>query len=178
MHISSNIQYRIFACGNGRKGAAVLILNKQIDALLISQLPEHDILVVVEIIQGNLKFIAAGIYLDISNEIAMDLCRIENILHFVKGRELLVAMDCNARTKTWHNVLTNRRGRKLEEFVISTHIHIVNEHSKLTTFESNRGTSNVNLTILNNNIVTLLNTWQRNEQKSFSDHRIITFSIE
>jgi len=31
----------------------------------------------------------------------------------------------------------------LEEFVISNRIHIVNEDSKLTSFESNRGTRNI-----------------------------------
>ena len=50
----------LLACGNGRKRAAIVVINKQIDALLISQLSEEDI-VVVEIIQGNLKFIAASI---------------------------------------------------------------------------------------------------------------------
>jgi hypothetical protein len=170
-------KYRIFACGNGRKRAAVVVVNKQFDALLTSQLSEEDI-VVVEIIQGNLKFTAASLYLDINNEITMDLYKIENILQFANRRGLLVAMDSNARSKSWHDMLTNKRGRKLEEFVKSNHIHIVNEDSKLTTFESNRGTSNVDLTIADNKMVTLLNTWQCNEQESFSDHRIITFSIE
>jgi len=105
-------KHRIFTCGNGRKRAAILVANKWIDALLISQLSEEDI-VVVEIIQGNLKFIAASIYLDIENEITMDLYKIENILKFVKGRGLLVAMDSNARSKMWH-MLTNKRGRTLE----------------------------------------------------------------
>jgi hypothetical protein len=105
-------KHTIFACRNGRKRAAILVANKQIDALLISQLSEEDI-VVVEIIQGNLKFIAASIYLDIENEITMDLYKIENILKFVKGRGLLVAMDSNARSKMWH-MLTNKRGRTLE----------------------------------------------------------------
>jgi hypothetical protein len=59
-------------------------------------------------------------------------------------------MDSNARSKMWHDVLTNKRGRKLEEFVIGNQIHIVNEDSKLTTFEPNRGTSNVNLTTADN----------------------------
>jgi len=47
-------------------------------------------------------------------------------------------------------MLTNKRGRILEEFVISNLIHTVNENSKLTTFESNRGTSNVDLTTADN----------------------------
>jgi sugar/nucleoside kinase (ribokinase family) len=123
-------KYRIFACGNGRKRTAVVVVNKQIDALLISQLSEQDI-VVVEIIQGNLKFIAASMYLDINNEITMDLYKMENILQLAKGRGILVVMDSNARSKTWHDVITDKRGRKLEEVVISNHIHIVNEDSKV-----------------------------------------------
>ena len=104
-------KHRTFACGNGRKRAAILVANKQIDVLLISQLSEEDI--VVEVIQGNLKFIAASVYLDIENEITMDLYKIENILQFAKDGGLLVAMDSNARSKTWHDVLTNKKGRIL-----------------------------------------------------------------
>jgi hypothetical protein len=89
-----------------------------------------------------------------------------------------VAMDSNARSKTWHDVLTNKRRRVLEEFVISNRIHIVNKDSKLTTFESNRGTSNVDLTIADNKMATLLYKWHCKEHRSFKDHRIITFHIE
>jgi hypothetical protein len=136
---------------------------------------EEDI-VVVEIIRGNLKFIATSIYLDIENEISVDIHKIENILLYTKGRGLFVAMDSNARSKTWHDTTTNRRGRLLEEFLISNRLRIVTEDSELT-FESNRGTSNVDLTVVDSTIVTLINTWQCNEQESFSDHRYITFRI-
>jgi len=73
-----------------------VVANKQIDALLISHLSKEDI-VVVEIIQGNLKFIPANIYLEIENEITMDIYTIENILQFAKGRGLLVALESNSR---------------------------------------------------------------------------------
>jgi hypothetical protein len=154
-----------------------VVANKQVDALLINQLSEEDIVAVV-IIQGNLKFIAASIYLDIGNEITMDLYKIENILQFAKGRGLLLAMDSNERSKTWHDVLTSKSGRILEEIVISNRIHIANEDSKLTTFESNKCTSKVDLTIADDKIVILRNNWQCNDQESFSDHGIITFHIE
>jgi hypothetical protein len=78
-------KHRIFDCANGRKRAEIVVTNKEIDALLISQLSEGDI--VVEIIQGDLKFIAASIYLDIENEITIGLYKIENILQFAKERE-------------------------------------------------------------------------------------------
>jgi hypothetical protein len=110
--------YKVFTCGNGRKLAAVVVVNKMIDAILTGQLSEEDI-VVVEIIQGNLKLLATSIYLDAENEISRDqgnlkllatsiyldaeneitrdLNKIENIIQFAKGRRLLVAMDSNAR---------------------------------------------------------------------------------
>jgi len=53
-------------------------------------------------------------------------------------------------------VLTNERGRILEEFVISIRIHIVNENNKFTRFESNRVTRNVDLKTANNIMETLL----------------------
>jgi hypothetical protein len=57
-------------------------------------------------------------------------------------------------------------------------LHIINEESRLTTFKSSRGNSNVDLTLTDDNLVTLVKEWQRTEQESFSDHRIITFRIE
>jgi hypothetical protein len=83
-----------------------VVVNKKIDVLLISQLSEEDI-VAVEITEGNLNFIAISIYLDADNEISTDLNKLENIMRFAKGRGLLVAIDSNARSKTWHDVLTN-----------------------------------------------------------------------
>ena len=40
------------------------------------------------------------------------------------------------------------------------------------------GTSNVDLTVVDSTIMTVINTWQCNEQESFSHHRYITFCIE
>ena len=113
-----------------------MVTNKSIDALLIHQMSEEDI-VVIEVTHGNKNFIAASIYLDIRKDITEDFNKIKNILQLAKGKGLLVATDSNARSKTWHDVITNKRGRLLEEFVIESRLHIINEKSRLTTFESN-----------------------------------------
>jgi len=88
--------YKVFTCGNGRKRADVVVVNKMMNALLVGQLSEEDT-VVAELTQGNLKLIATSIYLDAGNEISMDLNKIENILRFATGTGLLVAMDSKAR---------------------------------------------------------------------------------
>jgi len=38
-----------------------------------------------------------------------------------------MAVDSNARSKTWHDAKTKERGRKLEEYLVSRHLHIINE---------------------------------------------------
>jgi len=89
-----------------------VVVNKKIDAILIEQLSDKDT-AVIEITHGNLKFIATSMYLDIKSEITEDLHNIENTQRLAKGRGLLVAMDSNARSKTWHDVTSNRGDRIL-----------------------------------------------------------------
>ena len=62
----------------GRKRAAVIVVDKQIDAILIYQLSDEDT-AVIAITYGNLKVIATSIYLDSKNETSSDLHKIENI---------------------------------------------------------------------------------------------------
>ena len=153
----------MFTSGKERKRAAVMVANKKIDAILTDQLSD-EYTVVIEITHGNLKFIATSIYLDIKHELSEDLHKIENIQWLAKGRVLLVAMDSNARSRIWHDVTTNRRDRMLEEFLISNRLHIVNEDSGLTTFESTMGTSNVDLTVAYSTMAKLIHMCHCREQ--------------
>ena len=66
----------------------------------------------------------------------------------------------------------------MEEFLISNRLNIANEDSALTTFQSTRGTINIDPTVADSTMVKLLHTWQCNEQEGFSDHRYITFCVE
>jgi len=62
-------------------------------------------------------------------------------------------MDSNSRSRTWHDKLTNGRGKKLEEFLISNQLFIMNEDSEMNTFQGSRGSSNIDLTICNNKLL-------------------------
>ena len=65
----------------------------------------------------------------------------------------IIAMDSNARSTTWHDHITNQRGRIIEEFIVSAQLHILNEDSNLTTYLSSRGSSNIDLTVTNNSLL-------------------------
>jgi hypothetical protein len=64
----------------------------------------------------------------------------------------------------------NNRGKLLEEFVASNQLHIMNEHSTRTTFQSNRGKSNVDKNITNNQMLADIRNWGISEEERISDH--------
>jgi hypothetical protein len=53
----------------------------------------------------------------------------------------------------------------------------MNEESERTTFQNKRGSSNIDLTIVNNQLLKALQEWEISEEESCSDHNIIKFSI-
>jgi len=104
--------------------------------------------VLLEIIIENTQFFAASIYKDYNEPIENNIKYLEKILKFTKEARIIIAMDSNSRSTTWHDVLTNSRGKLLEEFFASNQLRIINEDSARTTFQSSRGSSNIDLTII------------------------------
>jgi hypothetical protein len=131
---------------------------------------------VVELILGNLKFYMANMCLDITEQLDKGINLINDILQLANARGILITMDSNSRSKTWHDKLTHGRGKKLE-FLISKQLFIMNEESKMNIFQSSRGSSNVDLTISNNRLLKEVQEWKIGEEESCSDHKIIQFYI-
>ena len=86
-------------------------------------------------------------------------------------------MDSNSRSTSWHDLLTNRRGRTLEEYLMSTEMHIMNEETHLTTFRNSIGTSNIDLTIINNQLLNAVGKWKKSDQDSCSEHSILRYIV-
>jgi len=154
----------------------MVVTNNQIDSLLLRQLSDEDT-VVLEIVSDKTKTIVASMYFDIQRQIEDDLNKVEAIIHHAKEAGVLLAIDSNSRSKTWHDSQTNARGRILEEFLISKQPHILNEESSLTTFLNSRGSGNIYLTVVSNHLLRAVENWEVCDQESCSDHSIIKFSI-
>jgi hypothetical protein len=127
------------------------------------------------VIIDNVKIILASMYLDISQQIDIDLMKIEAIIQYAKGAGILIAMDSNSRSTSWHDTLTNTRGRILEEFLMSRKLHIMNEVSDYTTFQSCRGT--IDLNVIRNQLLRPAVEWKISDQETYSDHCIIRYAI-
>jgi hypothetical protein len=64
----------------------------------------------------------------------------------------------------------------LEDFLTISNFYIVNDRSK-PTFETTRGSSYVDLTIVNNQLLRRVTDWTCGIQESCSDHKILTFNL-
>ena len=118
--------YRIYTAGIGKHRAAIIITNSNIDTILISKLSDEDT-VVLEIIYEGMSFLAASMYFDINDQIQNNLNEMDKLVRFAKEGRILLAVDSNARSKTWHDAKTNARGRKPKEYLVSRHMPIINE---------------------------------------------------
>jgi len=167
--------YRTYTHGNGKSRAAIVITNNTIVALLLMQYSDKET-VLLEIRKGNKKLYAGSIYMDYKEEIDNSQT-IESILKFKKGGKLIMEVDSNLRSTMWNDKITNPRRKKIEEFVVSLHLHVINEKDERTTFQSTREKSNIDLTITNNQMLTDVINWDISEEESVSDHNIIKFSI-
>jgi hypothetical protein len=103
--------------------------------------------------------------------------KMDEMMRFINGGRILITVDSNARSKTWYDVIKNSRGRKLEEYLASKQLHIINEESERSTFHNSRGSSNIDLTIINNNLISDVNGWEISSEESLSDHNYLKYKI-
>ena len=116
-------------------------------------------------------------YFDIKEETVRDLDKIDQILELTKETGLILAIDSNARSAAWHDTQTNKRVKTMEEYITSKSLHIMNKESERTMFHNRRGSSNIDLTIVNDHLLKALKSWEIYEEESCSDHSIIKFYI-
>jgi len=97
------------------------------------------------------------------------------VLQHANGVRVLLAIDSNARYVSWHDSTTNARGRTLDEYLMSKQLYILNEENHNTTFRNRRGVSNIDLTIITNQLLRTVAQWEISDQESSSDHNIIKY---
>jgi hypothetical protein len=151
-----------------------VVTNNQIDSLLLILLSNEDT-VVLEVVNDKTKTFIASMHFDINRLIEGDLKKIEAIIHHAKGAGVLLVIDSNSTS--WHDTQNNARGRILKEFLLSKHLHILNEESNSTTFLNSRGSSKIDLTVISNQLLTAVEHWEVSDQESCSDHHIIKFAV-
>ena len=144
--------------------------------MLVSQLSDEDT-ITLEITRRDTVIILVSMYWDRQKTIEQGLNKVDKILQHGKSVGVIITMDSKARSTSWHDITTNNRG-KILEYIISKQIHIMNEPSTKTTFGNRIGKSNIDLSLSTSNVLGRITDWKISDEKSNSDHSIITYGIK
>ena len=98
--------HKVYMSEDGRKRTAIVINNDQLDVTLITQLSNEDC-VAVEVRSEAVKFYSVSMYFDSRRDIEKDIRKLEKVMDYIKGNGLIIAVDSNARSKIWHDTVTN-----------------------------------------------------------------------
>jgi len=161
-----NKKSRMFTAGKGKHRAAIITVNSNTDAILITKLSD-EVTLLVEIIHENLKFFPVSKYFDLEDQGENNFTKMDELMRFVKDGRILIEADSNSRSKTWHDLETNSTGNKLEEYLASKHLHILNEETDRSNFLNGRESSNIDLTIIDNDLIAAINEWEISEKRAF-----------
>jgi hypothetical protein len=84
--VGIDTKYKTFTAGEARSRSAVIITNRKVDAMLISQLSDEDT-ITLEITRGDTTIILASMYFDRQKPIEQDLTKVDMILQHTKRKE-------------------------------------------------------------------------------------------
>ena len=72
----------------------------------------------------RVTIIVASMYFDIERPIEADLKKMQAVIKHAKGIATIFAIDSNSRSTSWNDILTNKRGRAMEEFITTNQLYI------------------------------------------------------
>lgn len=121
-------------------------------------------------------FYLVSAYFQYSESTSIHLAKLESILLTLRGKQVILTGDFNARSIVWHDRITDENGREVEDFINKNNLEIVNEAGNPSTFCHN-GESCIDLTLATRGISNRIKNWRVRTEWTSSDHRGITFEI-
>lgn len=129
----------------------------------------------VHVVSETEELYIINVYCQFSLPIEPFLAKIERILGKIRGCNVIVTMDSNAKSLIWNSKQTDERGRIVEKFLIHNELYVANLHSDTPTFMSTQGESNIDLTIVSGNNLAAIHDWKVLNICTTSDHNLIMY---
>ena len=137
----------------------------------------------VDIVRLPTRFHLISAYMQYSDPIRDYLQQLEKALETLQGKEVIICIDANATSSSWHRLTTShsgrseQRGEELDEFIAQHRLIVLNRTCNAPTFDNIHGQSNIDVTIATNAIASKVGNWRVHPNKINCDHRLITFEI-
>jgi hypothetical protein len=122
---------------------------------------------------GGRKVFFSSVYLDINQVVAepnwaKTITKAEST-----GSSHYARVDGNSHSTLWGCNITNPRGSNLETFIYSHNIILHNTGSK-PTFETQRGSSIIDITLTSPSLANQVTRWQVHDKMHLSDHHLVS----
>lgn len=124
-----------------------------------------------------------SIYCRFGEDIGVYLDYLDRLISCIGDKPMIVGMDANAVSSYWHSKNMRRgdpathRGFELTEFLINKDLTVLNQPSELYTFDGPAGTSDIDVTCINEAASEYAYDWSIMEGVGISDHSVIGISI-
>ncbi len=156
--------------------SAILVKKSQLLALNISSFSSNCVAICsISFVQKKVLFISA--YCSPNCDMTDILKNIQTAIDKIKPNYYLIAMDSNAHSNVWYDRRNDERGHEILEFIAKNDLILLNNNEEEPTFDSSRGQSSIDLTLININFANFVHNRQLLPVDSQSDHKYITFSI-
>ena len=151
-------------------GRAAIIAPKKFNLWFCPEFSSRDYSVCL-MHSNKKKIFLISAYLHEDLDPTQGLEQILNSLNF-SDSSMIIAMDSNAHSQMWGSQVSNHRGEKLEEFILSNQLNVCNIGNKYT-FVSHVGKSVIDITL--NYGPVMVQNWYVSDEHRHSDHKCIFF---
>ncbi|KAJ8875841.1 hypothetical protein PR048_023742, partial [Dryococelus australis] len=151
-----------------------IFINKNMQILYRDNLSTDQITVIMIQKPKPIYFISASFASSL--DIHTDIIKLQYTLDKLKGKNIMLGIDTNAKSKLWYSTTEDKRVEHMETFIGRNYFYILNEQTYLKTYDSIHGKSNIDLTLVTNGIINNCQNWEIKE--STSDHNLITLEIQ
>jgi len=155
---------------------AVVVFDRRLDVMGTRFCTPHAVGVGIRRRSGEEWFLVSAYAQcsDRDDEVLPFLVQLEDIATELYPKKVLMGIDANARSLSWHSDITNRKGELFEDFIVAADMSVMNRPGQAPTHESG---SNIDITIASASAVDQVQNWQVYSDASPSDHSLITYDI-
>lgn len=165
----------------GSSKACIAVRDRGVDVLSLAHLTTDHVAVACIKLKSGRELYVVSAYFQFRDPPDRYWEQLGNILHALRGKQIIIGADLNTRSHLWHSnpgrsQVDEDRSRLAEAFILAKNLTVENVHGQPCTFQGPNGASNIDVTLssLGSGRV---EAWRVCPGVSASDHALIRFKV-
>lgn len=180
IHGFGQLHDRLLYCKTGTRPRAAIYVEPDVNAMMLNQYTTDDV-AAMRVCRSNANggdFVVVSAYLPYDSDVPPPGPALSKIVEFCEKERipLLIGSDSNSHHVIWGSSNINLRGEQLVQYLMSTDLMVVNS-GRQPTFVNAARKECLDVTLASCELSKLIHSWRVTEEETFSDHRLIKFSL-